>query len=228
MRRERGIFICLTGIDGSGKTTLAKSLANTIIEGKRFNLKYAHGSFEPFILKPLIIAGKMIFLRAKNEFNDFQGYFDAKRDFSNKHRLLSLFYQHVLFSAYFLRILRKIRIPLMFGNHIISDRYVYDSLINLGLNLGYSNKEIQRTIQRYLRSIPKPDLVFLIDVPEEVAYWRKNDLPSIDYLRQRRRIYLYLEKEYEMVILDGTKDLRDLKAIIQSRVVEFVRGYENE
>ena len=56
--------------------------------------------------------------------------------------------------------------------------------------------------------------MFLIDIPEEVAFHRKSDIPSIDYLNVRRDYYLSIAKEYGMVILDGTKDKDELTEFI--------------
>jgi dTMP kinase len=65
-----------------------------------------------------------------------------------------------------------------------------------------------------LNLLPKPDLVFLVNLPEEVAYQRKDDIPSVDYLKKKRAVYLRMEKKYKMTIIDGSKELADLKNVI--------------
>ena len=77
---------------------------------------------------------------------------------------------------------------------------------------------IRRLLKKCFRIAPKPDIAFLIDLPEEIAYQRKNDTPSIGYLKERREIYLNIGNEYEMMILDGTKSLEELKIEIEKVV----------
>jgi thymidylate kinase len=61
-------------------------------------------------------------------------------------------------------------------------------------------------ISRLLNIMPEPDLIFLIDLPSEIAYSRKNDVPHISYLSERRELYCSLKEKYDakIVILDGT------------------------
>ncbi|HUU41342.1 MAG TPA: hypothetical protein VMW42_10390, partial [Desulfatiglandales bacterium] len=47
------------------------------------------------------------------------------------------------------------------------------------------------------------DLVFLIDLPEEIAFTRKNDIQSVEYLRERRHIYIEMADRYGFIKLDG-------------------------
>ena len=47
------------------------------------------------------------------------------------------------------------------------------------------------------------DLTILIDLPEEVAFSRKADMPHVDYLRERRPWYLQLRKRPEVEQFDG-------------------------
>jgi len=78
-------------------------------------------------------------------------------------------------------------------------------------------------MHRYLNLFPKPDLIFFIDLPEETAYQRKSDVPSIDYLSRRRQAYLYMSKEQEMTLLDGTRNPGELEDTVQSRVKELIK-----
>src|SRR5262249_46557372 len=50
---------------------------------------------------------------------------------------------------------------------------------------------------------PKPDVVFLVDTPEEIAMRRKSDIHSIEYLRERRTEYLRMAERYGFQVLDG-------------------------
>ena len=215
-------LICFTGVDGSGKTTLAKYLVETMKENG-VQYKYVYGRLEPFILKPFIMIGRKILLRGKDMFKDYRGYSSRKRGAIERHSFLFTVYRYILMSDYLLQLLFRVRLPLMRGKNIVGDRYVYDTVItDLSVDMNYSKSEIRKLIRRFFYIAPKPDLAFLIDLPEEIAFQRKNDTPSIEYLRERRNIYLDVGREEGMVVLDGSRSLDELKGIIQGEVFRKV------
>ena len=219
---KRGIFVCFTGIDGSGKTTLSKSLVE---EMKRNGIecRYVYNRFNPFLLKPFMMVARAIFLRGKDMFEDYTEDSDAKKRLF-KNRLLSMIYQSFLLFDYSFQIFLKVKIPLMLGRNIICDRYIYDTVCtDLAVDLNYSEKKTMDILRKCLYLFPKPDMTFLIDVPEEIAYKRKDDVPSVDYLKERRKIYLDVGKEEGMVILDGSIPLNNLKSILEDRVEELIK-----
>ena len=222
MKSSNTKLICFTGIDGSGKTTLAKGLVETM-EKKGIRYKYVYGRLEPFILRPFIAIGRKIFLRGKDMFRDYTEYSSTKNGAIEHHSFLFTFYRYILLFDYFLQLLFKIRIPLMLGRNIVCDRYVYDTVItDLSVDMNLSKSEIKDLIKRFFYIAKKPDLTFLIDLPEEIAFQRKEDTPSIEYLKKRRDIYLDIGREEGMVALDGSRSLDDLKDIIQGEVFRKV------
>lgn len=217
---KRGFFICFTGIDGSGKTTLAKSLVEAM-KKNGIESRYVYNRFNPFMLKPFIIVARALLLRGKDMFEDYIADSNAKRRIF-KNRFLSIVYQSFLLFDYSFQIFLKVKIPLMLGKNIICDRYIYDTVCtDLAIDLNYSDDKIVNILKKCLYLFPKPDMTFLIDVSEEVAYGRKDDVPSVDYLKDRRNIYLEIGRVYEMIILDGTKDLTELKDVVENKVIEY-------
>lgn len=51
---------------------------------------------------------------------------------------------------------------------------------------------------------PKPDTVVYVDCPGEVAMSRKDDAPNLEYLLDRRKLYLALAGKYGWIKVDGT------------------------
>jgi dTMP kinase len=66
---------------------------------------------------------------------------------------------------------------------------------------------------------PPPDLIFLIDLPESIAFQRKDDTPSLYYLKERREIYRWLSREYKMEVIDGTKSMAEVEAEVKRRLL---------
>lgn len=207
---KRGIFICFTGIDGSGKTTLSKSLVDEM-KRKGIECRYVYNRFNPFLLKPFMMIARAIFLRGKDMFEDYTEDSDAKKRLF-KNRLLSMIYQSFLLFDYSFQIFLKVKIPLMLGRNIICDRYIYDTVCtDLAVDLNYSKKTTTDILRKCLYLFPQPDITFLIDVPEEIAYERKDDVPSIDYLKDRRNIYLCIANVYNMIEIEGDRGIEDIE-----------------
>ena len=215
MRHQK--FICFIGIDGSGKTTLAKRIVETLYKEGQFI--YVHSLINVRILKPFMKLGRWLFVKGKSKKDNYQEFSEEKRSRFSKHRILFPLYKFLLFLDYTPQVFRKVAIPLIQGKNLVSDRYVYDTLINMGLNMNYNALRIAHSINAFFRFFPRPDITFLIDVPEEVAFSRKDDIPDIEYLRERRHIYLELAKIFQMYILDGTKPLE----VLTQKVLEDMR-----
>ena len=216
---RNNFFICFTGIDGAGKTTLAKWLTGRL-NRDRFECKYVYNRLTPFLLKPWIIVGQKLFLRGK-DINDYAEYSAIKRR-AIRNNPLSSVYQWLLLLDYSIQVFLKVKIPLMLGKNIVCDRYVYDTLVtDLAVDFGYSDRKVRSVLERFSRLFPKPTLTFLLDVPEEIAYKRKKDIPSMQYLEERRKIYLTVGKQCGMTILDGTKKPGELQNEIENRVFRW-------
>lgn len=218
--RTKGFLICFTGMDGTGKTTLSKNLVKSLKE-REIECKYVYARLTPIISKPFMWIGRLIFLHGKNMFENYSDYSNTKRTAIERNSFLSRSYQQILLFDYFFQVLFKVKIPLIFNKNIVCDRYVYDTVItDLSVDMNYSKDKVINMLDNLLRFFPEPDTTFLIDVPEEIAYQRKNDTPSIEYLRERRGIYLNVGNKYKMVILDGSKKLEELQCEIEKEVFQ--------
>jgi len=218
----KNFFVCFSGVDGSGKTTQVEALIEEM-KKNGIETKYVWNRFEGRMLTPFTAITKMIFFHRKGAIANPTDYCDTKKRLL-KNCVLSVGYQYFLLFDYFFQILFRVRIPLIHGKNIVCDRYVYDIIADLSVDFNYSEERVKRMLKNLLYLFPKPDLIFLIDVPEEIAYQRKDDVPSIDYLKERRKVYLNIGKKYRMIILDGCKDLRKLKELVRKEVFEYIKG----
>jgi dTMP kinase len=223
---HKNLLVCFTGIDGSGKTTISRKLVRSLND-KGFKFKYVYARINPFISGPLISIGRWIFLRKRDAFKDYFIYTDTKKKAIKEHIMLSKIYQKILLFDYFLQVLFKVKFPLVFGESVICDRYIYDTVIN-DLLIDLNSRNLLNLLNSCLHIFPKPDIIFLIDVPEETAFRRKSDIPSIEYLRERRKIYLKIGREYKMKILDGTKEFERLQKEIENEVLNRINMLTNE
>ncbi|MBI2857787.1 MAG: hypothetical protein HYX90_01810 [Chloroflexi bacterium] len=185
---------------------------------------YVWNIFDPLLLKPFMKAGRALFLRRQDPFQDYKGYHAARKSLFSRPGISAFFFQ-CFFGEYLLRFSLKLRLPLLLGHSVVCDRYLFDAVVTHAANLDYPDAKIRATIRKLLRLLPKPDVAFLIDLPEQVALSRKDDVPGLDYLTRRRRIYLEIAREYGMEVLDGTRDIAYLQERMRSRILGEESGW---
>ena len=57
-----GVFICFTGMDGSGKTTLTRALVGTM-QKRGIKASYVYNRYIPIVLRPAMLVGELLFRR---------------------------------------------------------------------------------------------------------------------------------------------------------------------
>jgi thymidylate kinase len=201
-------LVCFTGIDGGGKTTLAKAVVS--LTTKRSPAVYVYGRTFPVVSRLVMALGRVVFLRRRDVWTSYADYEDLKRSAVSNPFLAFVFRWAINFD-YVPQIVMKL-LPHMFsGRLVVLDRYVYDTVISdLAVHLGYTPAETMRAIGRYLAVLPVPAITFLVDLDEEVAFSRKTDVPHVDYLVTRRQQYLHLAGRKEVVVLDGASSMDEL------------------
>ncbi|MDH5459948.1 MAG: hypothetical protein OEY81_00190 [Candidatus Bathyarchaeota archaeon] len=211
------MLICFTGIDGSGKSTLAKESVS-ILKHRGIKSQYVYSKYQPILTKPLISIGRRLFLGKRDYCKNYTQYTHTKRGLF-KNRVFSLTYESLLLFDYLFQATMKVKLPLIMGKNVVCDRYVYDTVItDLAVDINYSTQKVERVIRGLFLLLPRPDITFFIDVPEEIAYCRKNDVPSIEYLRERRAVYLDISRKDKMIALDGSKTLKELRSELKKRL----------
>jgi dTMP kinase len=195
-------LVCIVGIDGTGKTTLARNVAQAL-QREGVPAVYIYGRTYPVISRLLMTLGRKAFLRANDQWQDYRGYNTSKKQ-TMRNPLLAWVYTAAILLDYYVQIWLKLLPHLASQRVVVSDRYLYDTVISdLAVHLNYSAQQTDRAIRWGLRFLPKPARTFLIDLPEELAFARKDDVPHIDYLRERRGWYLRLKQRPETSLLDG-------------------------
>ena len=210
LTKSNKVFICLIGIDGSGKTTLSTELVK-FLERKGIKFHYVYNRYTPYILRPFMIIANKIFMNKCNFSRNYNNYSAIKKEKIVSHNNLSRIYQLILIIDYYIQTFFRITIPLKLGTNIVCDRYIYDTVAtDLSVDFNYSKDDIEKVSMLMNRFFPRPDIIFFLDVPEIIAYSRKDDLPSIDYLTDRKSAFVILADLFNMRRLDGTKPIDKL------------------
>ena len=191
-----GLFICIEGLDGSGKTTQARLLVKKL--KKHYDALYtaepSRGSIGKFIKKNCLHSKK-------------RG---------------SALVEALLFAADRVDHVQNEVLPaLNKGKVMVSDRYVYSSYAYqgaAGLEIGWIEELNEHAI--------RPGLAIFIDVKPEIVVQRlkrkKSVMEDLETQRKVREVYLKYVERSQLVRLDGNKPKRAVAKDLFRIVKEFL------
>ncbi len=196
---KRKLIVCFVGIDGSGKTTAAESLRDSL-QSIGYSCEYlwcGWRGFESALFRPITSRTKNSLLK-KGE---------AKK-VEEAHNTLPLF-GYLTWFDYFLRVYPQLFVSRLTHDIVIVDRYVYDVMAGLTR----SDQPVNRLLFALFKLFPRPSIVFFIHVPPEVAFQRKDDIPSVDFLNQveQKNLTLLAKCSANVVMVDGTQSKNELR-----------------
>jgi dTMP kinase len=196
--KQKGVFICIEGLDGSGKTTQAQMLVETLKkEGLHavYTAEPSNGVFGK-ILKENILTGNKRFPVV----------------------------EAVLFAVDRIdHIESEIRPLLHKGKIVVSDRYIYSSIAYQGAtNLS------RKWLREINRLALKPDLMILIDISAEKVLERikgqKSIMETLHTQRMVREAYLDLAEKDGLQIVDGNTIKKEVSNKIHELVLKFLKS----
>ena len=211
LSRKR-IFICFTGMDGTGKTSHATKLV------ERFKSMGVPSQYVWYGLMVRVSYPFMAFVYLVTG-----GY--RRKDY-HKSKILRRIWNYIVILDFLYLCLFKVKFPLLIGKNVICDRYVYDWIADLMYD-GLYNERASRLL---LKLIPKPDLVFMLDVPEDISDSRKDDTKdavnikdsdnAVDYLSIHRKNYLEIAKSLNIPVIDATKEFKELNEEFYKQIIQ--------
>ena len=195
---KKGLFICIEGIDASGKTTQAKLLVKNLNE-RGYEAVYTSEPTKGFfgqILRQKILYG--------NE-------------------RVPAVVEALLFALDRLEHVEKeIKPALEKKKIVVSDRYRYSSIAYQGA-AGLDPAWIEE-INRWAI---KPDLAIYLDVPAEVVIKRlkrkRSVMETLENQRRVRNVYLRLVKEGMLLLVDGNRPIEEIEREILEIVMKRLR-----
>jgi hypothetical protein len=121
----------------------------------------------------------------------------------NKLRFAHAIYLTVMVIDYLPQAWWKVGLPRLLGKHVICDRYYHDMALDYAVTVNGDAARMMRVLRLLERLVPGTDLHYFVDVPPEVAFARKDDVPSIAYLVERAALYRAMAAELGLPALDG-------------------------
>jgi dTMP kinase len=195
---KRGVFICIEGIDASGKSTQAQWLVRSL-RRRGFDAIY---TTEP----------------SRGEVGSF-----IRRFVLQRRRRVPAVVEALLFAVDRVdHVESKIEPALESGKIVVSDRYMYSSLAYqgaAGLDIGW--------IEQINKMALQPDLAIYIDVPPEVVVKRirrrRSVMETLENQRRVREVYMQLVREGRLLLVDGNRPAREVARNILTAVLNRLK-----
>ena len=196
--KNKGVFICIEGLDGSGKTTHAHRIVRNLQKNgidAVYTTEPSTGDLGKFIRSSAVLEGKKRIPRVV---------------------------EALLFALDRVEHLEKdVKPALEVGKIVISDRCVYSSLAYqgaAGLDLTW--------IEEINRMALPADLAIYIDVPPEVVVKRirrkKSVMETLDTQRKVQEVYMKYVTNGQLVAVDGDKRKTAVTESILAVIMDFL------
>lgn len=197
-----GLFVCVLGPDGVGKSTLIEYLTRTV--GAAFRRK------KIFHWRPGLLGRR----RTTGPVTDPQGQ-------TLRAAWLSIVYLFARLLDYWLGYCFVIRPLLARSGLVVFDRYFHDRLVDPKRYRCGGPMWLARAISSI---VPEPDLVLVLDAPEHLIHARKQELPLGEVKRQRR-LYVKVAQEFSRgVVLDASQPVQEVCEETNRKITRFLEG----
>ncbi len=196
--RRPGFFICIEGLDASGKTTQARRLVRNL-RRKGFEAVY---TTEPS-------SGEV-------------GKFIREHILQRRKRVPSVV-EALLFAADRIdHVERKIKPALQEGKIVVCDRYVFSSMAYqgaAGLNV--------RWIEEINGSALPPDLAIYLDVPMDLLIKRmkrkRSVMETLEVQRKVQEIYMKLVESGRLVPINGNRPVDEISRNVLEIILDLLK-----
>jgi thymidylate kinase len=220
LHRFAGHLICLSGIDGTGKTTLAMKLKSEL-DSLGVRCDYVWFRNARLLSLPFLA---LCYLTGFAELTTIKGkragiyYFYKSKPVARVWLWISAIDLSVVS-------LWKIAVPLRRGHTVVVDRYVIDALVDLMSDTGIT--DINSCAYKIILRLLDRSLVAVLTVDEDESLRRKDDSISLAYLTERRKLYLSVARERSIPVIDATPPIEvvwsNLTNVLRKQIAQSAR-----
>ena len=211
---QRGTLICLTGIDGAGKSTLARSVSEELSD-RGYRSTYTYGRYLPLLAYPVMELGRRTLLSGGQDDGDYTEHRTEKQElFAGS--TLRLGYEALVMLDYAPQLLWRVAVPLYRYEYVVCDRYFYDTLLTdlCGDVVRTPEEAVSKYERFYSRLVREPDYELYVEIYNEESIERKANVPAVAHLGARKAFYDRFAEAFDLRRLDGTDTPEELVASV--------------
>lgn len=212
--RKRPLFICISGIDGVGKTTHV-NLVLDYFRSQGIRCSYKWMRFHHLLSLPVLVYCRV---RGYTRRSSSGKYNFSYHEFWRS-RFISLIYPWTLYIDTMIVAIFKIYLPILFGTTIVCDRFVYDTLIDL--SLATRDKEIYNRIvgKLFLKLLPNDARIVVITLDKPTILFRRSELRFDDLFDERYSLYQAYTRQFSIACVENDGEVQKVNTTIRSYLV---------
>lgn len=196
-------IICLSGVDGSGKTTLSKMLSNEFHK-KGYNVSYVWMRYNHYFTKPLLGFCRLVGLTKYYKIDNYRIGFHL---FYKSKPISILFIFFKLIDTYIATILKLVWHRTDTDTIVICDRYVVDILVDIMIDTK-KLRLYQTTIGRmFSRLVPEKTIIFYINRPKNELLEARPELQYDPFFNLRNVLYDQLAERWRLRVIQNDGDI---------------------
>ncbi len=212
--RKKSLMISFSGIDGTGKSSNSEKMLKRF-KDMRIPSGKALGLWSPKISYPLM---GFLFVTIGWRRKDYR-----------KSTILRKYWNYIVILDYIYIYMRRVWPQRLIGKTVFMDKYTFD-LITMLIHDGlYSEKPSNLLI----KAVPKPDITFIFDIPEDVSTERKDDTQEwldklridqdlMEFLKIKREGYIKIANSLDLPLIDSTRDFDEVhEELFQQVLVRY-------
>ena len=209
-------FINVTGIDGSGKTTMARFLTKQLrSEDVKTRYVWIKSLHTLAYLISRIFESRGWHRLVKNPNNTIVSRFELPNS-----RSAEKIWSIIEFISILPWIIVKVNLAIFFGFTVVSDRYTIDSIISIAMRTRSPSFVESFLGKLLLRMIPKEAAVIYLDVDLDTVLKRKHDIEyTADEIQGQIVLYRLLAEKMGAYLIDTTMlSIED----VEKKVVDYI------
>jgi len=211
-RWQRPMLISLSGVDGSGKTSLVQGLRGALQEcDLAAEVIWCRGASSPLtdalirLVKPLLPRRQGLDVQSGSRKAKV-----IRKSFWLQHPLLRWGWILLTLADAFLTCWPKICWALLRGRIVLADRYIYDVLVELAALVDRVQVAESWPAKLALWLFPQPHIAYLLDVSPEEALARKPE-EYLPFLERQVFVYHRLAVPWDMRLVNAEEELVEVQ-----------------
>lgn len=205
-------LICIIGPDGTGKSTQAAHLLDTL-RGQGIDCEYRWLRFNHLLSLPILIIARALGLSEVVTLSDGKkiGY-----HYYWKSKVISFIYPITMFLDTSLNYIVRVYLPIkLLKKTIVCDRFVYDTIVDIMISTGRSDPENWAFSNLFASIIPDSCMSILLTADAETLRERRNDVMQDKNLKDKIELYDKLGSKYGLVKVDSSLPIPKINKIIE-------------